>query len=99
MICFCVLRRMERCAQSEYLHVSTLQKKTHGVEHGLVQRQHVDESSTRESLQRSKSTWRKTCKPVKIGQNDIYYINAFNSLECHEVVLSVFDRRLREEDL
>ena len=92
----CITQNGEMCT----VRVSPrFQKKTHGVEHGLVQRQHVDESSTRESLQRSKSTWRKTCKPVKIGQNDIYYINAFSSLECHEVVLSVFGRRLREEDL
>ena len=60
-------------------------KKAHEVEHGLIPRQHVDASSTRESLQRS-------CKLVKIGQNDIYYINALSSLECHEVVLSVFGR-------
>ena len=73
LVCFCVWRRMEKCAQSELLHVS------------LVKKPHVPwvwsgSATTRRSLEMNRSVRRKRSDCVKEMQNNIYYNTDFSSL-------------------
>ena len=73
LVCICVWRRMEKCAQSELLHVS------------LVKKPHVPwvwsgSATTRRSLEMNRSVRRKRSDCVKEMQNNIYYNTAFSSL-------------------
>ena len=73
LVCFCVWRRMEKCAQSELIHVS-LVKKPHFVWVWS------GSASTQWSPEMNRSVRRKRSDCVKEMQNNIYYNTDFSSL-------------------